>query len=182
MISGTNLFAQRGRNFSNQGSGYNQNYGYNQNQMCLRIPDLTEDQIIKIEALRVIHLKEITGHRNEMDVLRAKRQALMTSDNADMKEINAVIDQMSTLRTKQMKTSAKHQQDVRSQLTDTQKVYFDSRPMNRGGRGYGNKMGRGGRGNGRGYNQGAGYGQAGYGQAGYGRGTGRGLNYNTLND
>ena len=171
MISGTNLFAQRGRNYSNQGYGYN--------QMCQRIPDLTDDQITKIEALRVVHLKEITGHRNEMNVLRAKKQALMTSDNADMKEINAVIDQMSTLRTKQMKASAKHQQDVRSQLSDTQKVYFDSRPMNR--RGNGNRMGRGGRGNGRGYNQGANYGQ-GYGQAtGYGRGTGRGFN-NTIND
>ena len=166
MIGGTNLFAQRGRNYSNQGKGYNQN------RICQRIPDLTDDQITKIEALRVVHLKEITGHRNEMNVLRAKKQALMTSDNADMKEINAVIDQMSTLRTKQMKTSAKHQQDVRSQLTDTQKVYFDSRPMNR--RGYGNNMGRGGRGNGRGMGQNTGYGNG----MNQGAGYGRGLNYN----
>ena len=158
MISGTNLFAQRGRNYSNQGKGYNQN------QVCQRIPDLTDDQISKIEVLRVGHLKEMNNHRNQMNELRAKKQTLMTSDNADMKEINAVIDQMTNLHNKQMKTSAKHRQDVRAQLTDEQKVYFDSRPMNR--RGSGNNMGRCGRGNGRGMNQGA----------GYGAGNGRGFN------
>lgn len=174
MISGTNLFAQRGRNYSNQGKGYNQN------QMCQRISDLTEDQITKIEALRVVHLKEITAHRNEMNILRAKKQTLMTSDKADMKEINAVIDQMSSLRAKQLKSAAKHQLDVRNLLTDTQKVYFDSRPMNR--RGSGNKTGRGGRGNGRGMGQNYGYGNGINQGAGYGAGNGRGLNYNTLNE
>lgn len=165
MISGTNLFAQAGRNFSNQGKGYNQN------QMCQRIPDLTEDQIAKIEALRVVHLKEITKHRNEMNVLRAKKQVLMTSDNADMKAINTVIDQMSSLRNKQMKAAAKHQQDVRNLLTDEQKIYFDSRPMNRHGNG--NKMGRSRHGNGRGMDRSSAYGNGMNQGAGYGRGTRR---------
>lgn len=171
MFAGSNLYAQRGRNYSTQGKGYGQS------QICMMLPDLTEEQQNKIEAFRLAHLKEMTTHRNQMNELRAKKQTLMTSDNADMKEINAVIDQMTEVHNKMMKTSAKHRQDVRSQLTDEQKVYFDSRPMR--GRGQGKGFGRG---HGRGNNQGAGFGQ-GYGQdAGYSRGYGRGLNYNTVND
>jgi Spy/CpxP family protein refolding chaperone len=171
MFTGSNLYAQRGRNYSNQGRGYGQS------QICMMLPDLTEEQQNKIETYRLAHLKEMTAHRNQMNELRAKRQTLMTSDNSDMKEINAVIDQMTGVHNKMMKTSAKHRQDVRSQLTDEQKVYFDSRPMS--GRGHGRGFGRG---NGQGYNQGAGFGQ-GYGQGvGYGRGYGRGLNYDIDND
>lgn len=173
MFAGSNLYAQRGRNYSTRG------YGYGQGQICMMLPDLTEEQQSKIETYRLSHLKEMNTHSNQMNELRAKRQTLITSDNSDMKEINAIIDQMTGVHNKMLKTSAKHRQDVRSQLTDEQKVYFDSRPMRgqRNGRGAGY-----GRGNGRGYNQGAGYGQ-GYGQdAGYGRGYGRGLNYNTVND
>ncbi len=175
MFAGTNLYAQRGRNYSNQGKGFGQN------QSCMMLPDLTEEQQNKIDALRVGHLKEMNTFRNQMNELRAKKQTLQTNDNADLKEINSVIDQMTEVHNKMMKTSAQHRQEVRSQLTDEQKVYFDSRPMrgNRNGRGAGRGAGTGrgyGQGNGQGYNQ----------AAGYGRGYGRGLNpycpYNTSND
>ena len=49
------------------------------------------------------------------------------SGNSDLKELNAVIDQMTDIQNKKMKASAKHRQDVRSLLTDEQKVFFDSR-------------------------------------------------------
>lgn len=168
LVGSTSIFAQNGRNYSRQG-----NYNYRaQNQVCQRIPDLTEDQQTKIEALRVNHLKEMTALRNQTDILRAKKRALMTSDNADMKEINSVIDQMTELQNKKLKASAKHQQEVRSLLTDEQKVYYDSRP----GRGHRNGKGmRSGR-RGRGYGQGAGYGQGNGQGLGYGNGQGRGYN------
>jgi Spy/CpxP family protein refolding chaperone len=151
LMSGTSLFAQNGRNYSKQGNFYNEG-----NNICNRIPDLTEDQQVKIEALRVNHLKERTALRNQTNELRAKKQTLMTSDNADMKEINSVIDQMTELQNKKLKESAQHRQNVRNLLTDDQKVYFDSRP----GRGHRNGMrsgNRGGRGQGNG--QGTGYGR-----------------------
>jgi len=159
MITGTNTFAQRGRNYSDQGRGFNRN------QICERIPDLTEDQQTKIEALRLEQMKDRTGFRNQMNELRAKKQTLMTSDNADMKEINSVIDQMTGIHNKMMKASAQHRQDVRNLLTDDQKVYFDAMPM----RGRGHKQGRGMR-------QGGNYGRGNMQGAGYGRG------YNNMND
>lgn len=164
MIIGTSSFAQRGRNFENRGDGFGQS-GF-----CERIPDLTEDQQAKIDALRLEQMKQMTNHRNQMDVLRAKKRTLMTSDNADMKEINSVIDQMTSLQNERMKTSAKHRQAVRNLLTDEQKVYFDA--MSGHGRGHGRGHGKAGRGYrncdvpGQGYGQGQG--------AGYGRGYGYG--------
>lgn len=161
MIASTNIFAQRGRNFDDRGQGFGRF------DFCERIPDLTEDQEQKIEALRVVHLKEMTSFRNQMDELRAKKRTLITSDNSNMNEINSVIDQMTDVHNKMMKASAIHRQDVRNLLTDDQKVYFDAMP--RHGRGHGRGMGRAGRGN-RNFD---GYGR-GQGQ-GYGQGTGRGL-------
>ena len=156
MLTGVNLYAQKGKGNANQGRNY-QSY-----QEC-RIPDLTEDQQNKIDALRLEHMKEMNAYRNQMNELRAKKHTLMTSDNADMKEINGVIDQMTSIHNTMMKSSAKHQQSVRSLLTDEQRVYFDSRPMRGHGMGMHDGNGRG-RGNGRG--------------DGYNRGYGRGLNPN----
>ncbi len=160
LIGASSVFAQRGRNFSNQEAGFYRN------NICNRIPDLTEDQEIKIEALRVDHLKEMNDYRNQMNELRARKQTMMSTDNANMNEINSVIDQMTAVHGKMMKASAKHRQDVRNQLTDQQKVYFDASPRN--GRGNGQGHGRSGRGKGNYGSGGQGYGQAGYGQ-GYNR-------------
>lgn len=160
LIGASSIFAQRGRNYSNQEAGFYRN------AICNRIPDLTEDQENKIEALRVDHLKEMNDYRNQMNELRARKQTMMSSDNANMNEINSVIDQMTAIHGKMMKTSAKHRQDVRNQLTDQQKVYFDASQRNgrRNGQGYGRS--------GRGKRNYCSVGQ-GYGQAGYGQGSGR---------
>lgn len=158
MVIGTSTYAQRGRNCDSKGQGFNRA------EMCERIPDLTEDQKTKIEDLRLEQMKEMTNHRNQMDELRAKKRTLMTSDNADMKEINSVIDQMTSLQNKRMKASAKHRQEVRSLLTEEQKVYFDAMPRHRRGHGKGMKQGRGNM-------QGPGYGR------GHGMGQGSGANY-----
>lgn len=131
MLAGSNMYAQRGRNYSNQSEGFNQN------QICQRIPDLTEDQQTKIEAHRLKHMKEINDFRNQKNELQAKKHTLMTSDNVTMNEINSVIDKLTSLQNKMMKSSAKHRRDIRDLLTEDQKVYFDSMPM----RGRGHKKG-----------------------------------------
>ncbi|MFC2096315.1 Spy/CpxP family protein refolding chaperone [Bacteroidota bacterium] len=150
MITGANTNAQQGKNYSDQGRGLNRDH------VCERIPDLTEEQQTKIKDLRLDQMKKMTDFRNQMNELQAKKQTLMTSDNSDMKEINSVIDQMTNVHNKMMKTSAQHHQDVRNLLTDEQKVIFDSMP--RRGRRHGKGM-RNDHGHGRGAMQGAGYGR-----------------------
>lgn len=157
MLAGTQGFAQRGRNLRND-----VNRNYQNRQTCWRIPNLTADQETQIEALRVDHWKEMNNYRNQMNELRARKRTLNTTDKADLKEINSVIDRMTEVHNKMMKASAKHRQDVRKQLTDEQKVYFDS--MSARGRGYNRGSGRMGagyrnaRGMGQGYGTGYGYG------------------------
>ena len=170
MISSTNIFAQRGRNFNDREPGERFN-------ICNRIPDLTEDQQTKIETLRVNHLKEMNAFKNQMDELRAKKNTLMSTEAAGITNINSVIDQMTDVHNKMLKASAKHRLDVRNLLTDAQKVYFDVTP--RHGRGNQRGMGRAGRGNRNYYGYGQGY-NIGNGQ---GQGYGRGLNpYCTYNN
>lgn len=88
--------------------------------------NLTDEQNEKIDALRTAHLKEINTLRNEISIKKAELNALEEADNANMKSINTKIDEISVLRTKLHKTSAAHRQEVRAQLTDEQKVIYDS--------------------------------------------------------
>jgi Spy/CpxP family protein refolding chaperone len=101
-----------------------------------------------------------------MNELSARKRTLNTTDKADLKEINSVIDQMTGVHNKMMKASAKHRQEVRNLLTDEQKVYFDSMS-----------------GRGRGYNRGAGHAGAGYRNAcGMKQGYGAGYGYQYYNN
>ncbi|MFP4026026.1 MAG: Spy/CpxP family protein refolding chaperone [Thiohalospira sp.] len=163
MLAGTQVFAQRGRNYKS-----NTDRPYRADETCWRIPGLTADQEAKIEALRVEHWKEMNNYRNQMNELRARKRTLNTTDKANLNEINSVIDQMTGVQNKMMKASSKHRQEVRNLLTDEQKVYFDSMPAR-----------------GRGYNRGAGRAGAGYRNArgmGQGYGTGYGYGYQYYNN
>lgn len=122
------------------------------------IPNLTTEQKTKIQDLRVKHLKEITPLRNELAEKKAHLKTLQSVDKPDMNAINKTIDEISALQTKIMKSNASHRIEVASNLTDEQKVFFNSHQgkMRNGKRvhGMGNGMG-----NGRGY--GMGYGNRG---------------------
>jgi Spy/CpxP family protein refolding chaperone len=127
MITGSSMYAQQGRNYSRQAQGMKEK------QSCQMIPDLTEEQETKMKALRLKQTKEMTAFKNQMNELRAKKQTLMSADDSDLKEVNAVIDQMTDIHNKMMKASAKHHKVVRNLLTDEQKIIFDSKPMHRKG-------------------------------------------------
>jgi len=134
MFIGSDIYAQR-----QGGNNRGQNVDREPMERCSNILDLTPEQETKIEALRVDQLKKRTEFRNQMNELRAKKQTLMASDKSDLNAINGIVDQMTSLQNKMMKERAKNHQDIRNLLTDSQKVYFDSRPM----RGRGNKSDRG---------------------------------------
>lgn len=141
------LYAQKG-----YGRGYGPRNGSGPGFYCKNIPDLTEDQQGKIDALRTAHLKEMQAYRNQLDEKRAHLQTLRTADKADMNAIDKTIDEMGAIRTKMMKDREQHFQDVRNLLTDDQKVYFDNSKR-------GNGQGQGccrGNGPGRGYGHGRG--------------------------
>ena len=94
--------------------------------------DLTEDQETKIEALRTTHMKGMLQFKNKLNELKAKQQTLVNADKADMKVINANIDEITALENKMMKQKAGHHQAVRALLNDRQRIIFDSHGFGRG--------------------------------------------------
>lgn len=111
-------------------------------QMKKMLPDLTDDQVAKIEKLHLQMIKEATPIKSVMKEKKARLHTLAIAEKVDMNAINSTIDEISTLQAKLMKIRAKYHQDVRALLTDDQRILFDSRK--------GHKMHK--RGNGQGQN------------------------------
>jgi len=152
MAGAMDVYGQRGRGMVRMGG---------MEQVCPNIPNLTEEQSKQIMSLRTSHLAEMQGYRDQIDINRAQYRALMRGDRADMAAINANIDERNSIRTRMEKRQAAHLQDIRSILTDEQRVWFDVVPRAgavRGagmrqavpyrGRGAGMQYGPGGRGRG----------------------------------
>jgi len=103
-------------------------------QCVMRIPDLTDAQKEQIEKLRTEHLKTVLPLRNKMGELRAELRTLSTAENASMNEINQKIDEIGNIKTQMMKAQAAHRQQVRSLLSEEQRLKFDThrRPKGQG--------------------------------------------------
>ncbi len=160
------VMAQRGQRNANRpgmGQGYGQGMIQNKGdwgpgQRCFDMLDLTVEQQEQIKTLRIKHLEQMLPYRNEMQEKRAKLQTLRTAKNVDMKAINNLIDEKAMLKADQMKARAAHHQEIRSLLTDEQRIVFDSFKGMKKGYGRGNGNGRG-DGYGRGQGQGRGMGR-----------------------
>ncbi len=126
-VAGTNLMAQPGAGMKHRGGPDNDQHAF-----CMAIPGLTDEQEQKLDRLRTAHLKEMTALRNDIAVKRAEIQKLETVDKPDMAQINKTIDELGSVRTEMAKKRAAHLQQVRSLLTEEQRVYFDALHYGRG--------------------------------------------------
>ncbi|MDD2490620.1 MAG: hypothetical protein PHV12_00280 [Bacteroidales bacterium] len=91
------------------------------------IPDLTPDQLEKIQSLRVQHQKESLLLANEIREKRAQLRTMEQVDKPNLKAVNSKIDEITTLQNKKYKMNAEHRSKVRSLLTDEQRVQYDLR-------------------------------------------------------
>ena len=121
-----------------QQKGANGNKGNGQ-QICQRIPDLTDEQDSEITKLRTEHFKLMNAYKADLGILRAELNKLELAKSADQKAIDSKIDEVFTLKTKMAKQGSQHRQKVKSLLTDEQKVFFDAHS----GRGKGHRNGYG---------------------------------------
>lgn len=147
VILSTDLMAQRAqRNFDRPGQGRGMMQARDQNwepgQRIAEFLDLTDEQSEQIKTLRLAHMEQMLPIKNQIQEYRAQLQTLRTAKKADMKAINNLIDDMADLRAKQMKAREAHHQEVRSLLTDEQRIKFDlfKNKHKRMGRGYGKGM------------------------------------------
>lgn len=139
--------------YRGQGNNSNTDVTYQKGDRMAAHLDLTEEQQTQIKDLRIEQKKAMLPLNNQMNEMKAKLQTLSTTNNADIKTINAQIDKMGELRTQMMKNKAAHRQAIRMLLTDDQRILFDSQQGQRGkGKGHGQK-GCNNRGQGKGYNR-----------------------------
>lgn len=112
-----------------QGQGQRQEraFGVQQEKSATAIPNLSDEQKSKIEALLIPHQKQMQALHNKMGELKARHLTLETAEKADMKAINANIDEITKVQNQLMKAKAEHQQQIRNLLTDEQKLWFDQK-------------------------------------------------------
>ena len=117
---------------SQQMNGYGRNSGMyrNMGQMMQHheaIPNLTDDQKQKIDQLNLTFDKNTMQFHNDIREKEAHLHTLLTQDNADTNQINKLIDDIGSLRTKIRKERVATNLKIRGLLTDDQKVAFDMR-------------------------------------------------------
>lgn len=90
------------------------------------IPDLTEEQETKIKEMKTIHMKDMLKLKSELKEKNARLKSLQTADDVDMDKIYKVIDDIGSIKTKMTKERADLHQEIRTLLSDEQRVYFDT--------------------------------------------------------
>jgi Spy/CpxP family protein refolding chaperone len=108
------------------------------------MPDMTPEQLEKIDALRAAHLKEMLPLRTDLQVKEIELGALWRADEPDAKKIIAKVKEIGAIREKMEIARINHQFDVRKLMTPEQRKAMKGMGMGPGMMGKG--MGRGMRG------------------------------------
>ncbi|WP_340111690.1 Spy/CpxP family protein refolding chaperone [Maribellus mangrovi] len=87
----------------------------------------TEEQQEQMKALRLETAKQIKPLRNQLNELEARQQTLTTAEKADLNAIYQNIDKISDVKADIQKIMAKQHQEIRSILTEEQRLKFDAR-------------------------------------------------------
>lgn len=155
------------------GQGKGQGQGYHQAGDC-QIPNLTEEQQKKIDALKLDHQKKMIEIKNQIEEKRARLVTVTTGDKINKEEAYKLIEEIAALKVIRDKYKLDHQLAVRALLTEEQKVWFDMHGMHKG-KGHGPHHGHGmGQGMGQGQHNGNCQGGGNAGCKGAGRGMGCG--------
>lgn len=124
--------AQQGK----KGNGMKQKAG-KQMKQGRNLLDLSDEQKEQMKELRIAHLKDTKGLKNELEVIRLNQKHLMTAENVDKKAVMANVDQLSGVQNKLTKKGIDHKMEVREILTEDQLVLFISHP--KGKKGFGKR-------------------------------------------
>ncbi len=110
--------------------------------------NLTTEQIKEINTLRTEYMKERMSAQADVASLRLDLRQLMIAEDPNQRKIKAQLKKIHTKEAAIEDVWVQHRLNIRAQLTEEQRVLYDSKPMlGRGGNGRGN-----GRGSGRGFN------------------------------
>ncbi len=88
-------------------------------------PNLTDEQKEQLNSLRVEHYKEMKPMKAEMAELKAREHTLMSQEVVDVKSVNKLIDEQTSLMNKIQKKNLNHRLAVREILSDEQLMMLD---------------------------------------------------------
>ena len=95
-------------------------------QAGMQMLDLTEDQKEQIKIMHLTHVKDVQPLKDEVKINRAKINALLNNDDPDMKQIVSLVEANGKLLTQIQVKGIEQKINVRSLLTDEQKIIFDA--------------------------------------------------------
>jgi len=87
--------------------------------------NLTDAQKDAFKEGRLAMQKQLQPLRNELGEAKAHQKTLVTAEKPDVSAINKNIEKIGELRVEMAKIQVKHHLDMRTQLTDEQKLKFD---------------------------------------------------------
>jgi Spy/CpxP family protein refolding chaperone len=128
------------------------------------MPDMTPEQLEKMDAMRVAHMKTVMPIQTDIQVAEIELDALWRADKLDAKKIVAKVNEIGGLRQKLELAMVNHRIDMYNLMTPDQQKVMRKMHMGRGMMGKG--MGRGMRGMMRSKMGGQGCGMQGGGQCG----------------
>ncbi len=107
--------------------------GHEMEQRCDRDfgLNLTDEQKAQVKKIREDGYKVSKPLHDELRELKARQQTLITANNPDMNTINSNIDKMSVLQNRLAKIRTQHRQEIRSLLTNEQRMQFDRQKQQR---------------------------------------------------
>lgn len=106
------------------------------------MPDMTPEQLEKIDILRAAHLKEMSPLRTDLQLKEIELEALWRADEPDAKKIIAKVKEIGGVREKMEIARINHQFDMRKLMTPEQRKAMKGMGMGRGmmGKGIGRGM------------------------------------------
>nr|WP_321451870.1 periplasmic heavy metal sensor [uncultured Carboxylicivirga sp.] len=135
----------RGNGQRGKGQGMNKGNGQGQGRnACPRMGqgqgkglaalNLNDEQKAFMESSRLELLKKEQGLKNQLNELDAQLKTQTTGKNIDLKKVDKTITEQGKIRLQLAQIKADHRIEVRNQLTDEQKMAFDTRGFGHRGR------------------------------------------------
>ncbi len=91
-----------------------------------RIPNLSDQQKEQIKSLRLSFMSDVLPLKNQLKEKQAHLNTLQTAEKADLNQINKTIEEIGNLKINIAKRKALFRQNVRKNLDDEQRIYFDT--------------------------------------------------------
>lgn len=88
--------------------------------------NLTDAQKTAFKQSAIALQKQLQPLRNELREAMAHQRTLVTAEKPDMGAINKNLDKMGAIRVEMLKVQTKHRLEMRAQLTDEQRLKFDT--------------------------------------------------------